>query len=177
MRTPLVRSAVAQDASELHAIAAVTFPLACPEGTPAEAIANFVSTHLSEHRFAEYLSDPKRDILIVEVDSLPAGYSMLVAEPSIDPEVTSVIATESAIELSKLYLLPGAHGSGAATALMSATIERARQRGADAVWLGVNQRNARANRFYEKGGFENVGTKHFMVGGKFEEDFVRVRSI
>jgi tRNA (guanine37-N1)-methyltransferase len=58
---------------------------------------------------------------------------------------------------------------------MQATIELARSRGAAAVWLGVNQQNAKANRFYEKHGFENVGTKHFRLGAKIEDDFVRAR--
>ncbi|MEP6478552.1 MAG: GNAT family N-acetyltransferase, partial [Rhodoglobus sp.] len=42
------------------------------------------------------------------------------------------------------------------------------------VWLGVNQFNARANRFYEKSGFAIVGTKKFLVGEKYEDDFVRL---
>ena len=45
--------------------------------------------------------------------------------------------------------------------------------GARSVWLGVNQRNERANRFYEKQGFAIVGTKRFLVGSRWFEDFVR----
>jgi len=43
------------------------------------------------------------------------------------------------------------------------------------VWLGVNQQNGRANRFYEKHGFAIVGTKGFELGGRREDDFVRER--
>jgi hypothetical protein len=31
----------------------------------------------------------------------------------------------------------------------------------------------RANRFYEKQGFVRVGTKKFLVGQRYEDDFVR----
>jgi ribosomal protein S18 acetylase RimI-like enzyme len=41
----------------------------------------------------------------------------------------------------------------------------------------VNQENARANRFYEKSGFTLVGTKHFLVGDRLEDDFVRERPL
>ena len=51
----------------------------------------------------------------------------------------------------------------------------ATERGLAAVWLGVNQFNPRANRFYEKNGFARVGTKKFLVNGKWEDDFVRER--
>jgi len=168
-----VRRAAPDDAPLLYVLAAATFALACPPGTTEEAIADFIATQLSEERFAEYLADVARDVLIVEADDEPVGYSMLVAEPSRDPDVLAVVSEPSAVELSKFYLLSGAHGTGAAAALMEASVEHARLRSAAVLWLGVNQHNARANRFYEKHGFENVGIKHFLVGGKREDDYVR----
>ena len=56
---------------------------------------------------------------------------------------------------------------------MAASLEAARARGAVGIWLGVNEENVRANRFYEKSGFVRVGTKKFLVGERWEDDFVR----
>ncbi len=64
-----------------------------------------------------------------------------------------------------------------APALVIASVAAARARGAVSLWLGVNQENGRANRFYEKQGFALVGTKRFLVGTRFEDDFVRERMI
>ena len=58
---------------------------------------------------------------------------------------------------------------------MAASVDAVRARGFASVWLGVNQQNPRANRLYEKSGFVIVGTKKFLVGGKWEDDFVRER--
>jgi ribosomal protein S18 acetylase RimI-like enzyme len=80
-------------------------------------------------------------------------------------------------EVSKLYVMPAQHGAGVASALMDAAIAEARSRGAAAVWLGVNEENARANRFYEKSGFALVGRKRFLVGDRWEDDFVRERRL
>src|SRR5690606_32146119 len=95
-------------------------------------------------------------------------------EPT-DPDVVAAVATRPTIELSKVYVHPDAHGNGLAAALLTATVEAARARGAASVWLGVNQENARANRFYEKQGVAVVGTKRFLVGDRYEDDFVRER--
>jgi diamine N-acetyltransferase len=38
--------------------------------------------------------------------------------------------------------------------------------------LGTNQRNERAHRFYEKSGFERIGTKRFKVGDRWEDDYI-----
>ncbi|KJC63708.1 GNAT family N-acetyltransferase [Agreia bicolorata] len=170
-----VRRAVASDSGTLAAVAAVTFPLACPPHTTDEAKAAFIATHLSRSSFDSYLADPARDILIAELEGEAVGYTMLVfAEPS-DPDVASALTVTPSIELSKFYVLAGHHGQGIAAELMAETIAASQQRGAAAVWLGVNEENARANRFYEKNGFAKVGTKRFLVGENYEDDYVRER--
>jgi diamine N-acetyltransferase len=60
---------------------------------------------------------------------------------------------------------------------MAATLDAARSRGAAGVWLGVNQRNARAIRFYEKCGFSVVGAKTFDLGPEVHHDHVMERSL
>lgn len=169
-----VRLADTDDAALLHELAALTFGLACPPGTTEQAIDDFVATVLSQTSFAGYLTDPDRVLLVAEVDGVPAGYTMLVFGEPVDPAVVAAITVHPTAELSKVYVVEGHHGAGIGPALMSASLEVAGER-ASAVWLGVNQHNARANRFYEKNGFAVVGTKQFLVGGKLEDDFVRER--
>ena len=172
-REVATRQAGPDDAALLHRIAAATFALACPPGTTPEAVADFVSKHLSEAHFERYLADASRDLLLVEVDGEAVGYTMLIAAEPADSDVAAVVTARTTVELSKCYMLETAHGSGAAAVLMHASVEAARARAAASVWLGVNQLNARANRFYEKNGFVNVGIKHFLVGDKLEDDYVR----
>ncbi len=171
--TATVRPATATDAAELAAVAAATFPLACPPGTTPEAMQSFISDNLRESHFAAYLTDPARDVLLAEVDGVPAGYTMLVAGEPRDADVLASITARPTVELSKCYVRAEHHGRGVASALMAASIDAARARGAAALWLGVNQQNERANAFYAKSGFALVGTKRFLVGGHYEDDFVR----
>lgn len=171
--TTTVRPAAPGDAAALAALAGATFALACPPGTTAAAIADFIDRNLSERNFDEYLADPERDLLICEVDQVAAGYTMLVhADPS-DPDVAASVTARPASELSKCYVLEGFHGAGVGAALIEASVATSRQRGSAVIWLGVNQHNERANRFYGKHGFAVVGTKKFLVGGNWEDDFTR----
>lgn len=169
---PPIRPALPSDATELHDLAAATFPLACPPGTSDEAVAAFVTEHLSIERFQEYLSDPERELFVAEDF---AGYTMLVYGEPYDPDVAEALTARPTVELSKVYVLPGHQGSGVAAALIEASLQAARERGAAGAWLGVNQQNARANAFYEKSGFGVVGTKTFMVGDERHDDFTRER--
>jgi GNAT superfamily N-acetyltransferase len=132
----------------------------------------FVDEVLSPERFADYVADPTRHVLLAESEGSVLGYAMLVhGEPS-DGDVRATIRLRPTVELSKIYVLPQAHGTGAAALLMARALEWARENGAAGVWLGVNQQNERAQRFYGKSGFERVGTKRFLVGGVYEDDYV-----
>ena len=168
-----IRRADARDAALLHELAAATFPLACPPDTAPEAIEAFIRDNLSVESFVDYLADDARELFLASVDGVGAGYTMLVHGAPNDADVAAVVTVRPTAELSKVYVLAGHHGSGVAGRLVQATVEAARSRGAASVWLGVNQQNAKANRFYEKQGFAQVGTKKFLVGDRWEDDFVR----
>lgn len=165
------------DAEALSDVAAVTFPLACPPHATPEDIEVFVTQVLSGDRFGEYLSDPDRTVLKAVADGEIVGYAMLVAGRPTDPDVAAVVTDDPVVELSKLYVLPGHHGAGVAAALLEAAVRSAREAGAVAMWLGVNQENGRAQGFYAKHGFGRVGTKTFTVGTQRHHDFVLRRAL
>jgi ribosomal protein S18 acetylase RimI-like enzyme len=176
-----VTSATERDLPDLADVAALTFPLACPpSATPAD-IAAFIAENLSATRFADYLADPDRVVLAAH-DSVRStgrilGYAMLIRGVVDDADVQRAVTIRPAVELSKMYVLPDGHGAGISTALMTATLDEARALGAACVWLGVNQENQRAQRFYAKHGFRASGTKTFRLGEGLEDDYVMVRPL
>lgn len=172
-----VDPATAADAEELAEVAAVTFPLACPPTVGPDDIAACIAENLSAARFADYLADPDRRVLTARAGGRIIGYSMLIRGVGADPDIAGSVPQRPAVELSKMYVLPGHHGAGVAAALMEAALRWAGQDGAAAVWLGVNARNLRAQRFYAKHGFAVSGTRRFRLGGHLEDDVVMVRPL
>ena len=171
--TFVIRAATATDAEALAAVAAITFPLACPPHTTEQAKAAFIAAVLSPERFAEYASDPDRRLFAAEDDRGEIiGYTLLNLSEPTDDDVRAAVTARPTAELSKCYVLPGHHGQGVASALMAASLDAARRTGARGIWLGVNQLNERAQGFYRRTGFVRVGTKHFQVGDRLEDDFV-----
>ena len=171
-----VRPAEHGELDALARLAALTFPLACPPGSTAQDQQAFIDAVLSPQRFTEYLEDPSRDVLVAGDGEL-VGYTMLVAGEPADEDVQAALHLRPTIELSKCYVHPDHHGAGIANALMTASLEAARGRRAHGMWLGVNQQNARAQAFYVRSGFAVVGTKHFTVGTRVEDDFVLERPL
>lgn len=172
----MISLATAADLPELAAVAAATFPLACPPSVTPDNIAAFIAENLTEERFGEYLTDPNRIVLVAREGSI-TGYAMLIHGVPDNADVQQAVSQRPAIELSKIYVLPDRHGSGAAQALMAAAVCAAKESGVACVWLGVNQHNRRAQRFYTKHGFTISGTKTFRLGTRIENDYVMVRTV
>ena len=174
----------AADLPELADLAARTFPLACPPGTTHAETDRFVAAHLSLEALGRYLADDARHLLLARSDGTAVGWAMTVDGDPADPDVAAVVTGRPAVELSKCYTDLAVHGSGVAARLVAAALDlvRADHPGdgtgqAGTFWLGVNQLNVRAQRFYAKQGFVVVGTKQFDVGGQLHDDFVMARPL
>ena len=143
----------------------------------AENVAAFIDENLSQACFADYLADPDRLLLIAREDNRMIGYAMLIRGIPDDDDVQRAVVLRPSVEISKMYVLPDSHGAGASAALMTEAVKRAEEFDAKSVWLGVNQRNQRAQRFYLKHGFSINGTKTFRLGTRIENDYVMVRPV
>ena len=172
-----VRAAGPQDATDLAAVAAQTFPLACPPTADPGDVHAAIAANLSASRFADYLADPDRVVLAATDGSRIVGYSMLIRGIGDDADVAAAVPAGPAVELSMMYVLPSHHRTGAAAALMGSGIDWAAQGAAVVVWLGVNRNNERAQQFYRKHGFRVTGTRTFRLGSSEESDFVMVRTL
>lgn len=169
--------ATVADLAELADVAAATFPMACPPSATPENIAEFIAANLSRERFGGYLSDPGRFVLIARIDGRIMGYAMMIRGVPDDDDVQRAVTMRPAVEVSKLYVLATGHGAGVSAALMTSGLAWATESGAACAWLGVNQENQRAQRFYAKHGFTIAGTKTFRLGAGVENDYVLVRPL
>jgi ribosomal protein S18 acetylase RimI-like enzyme len=168
----------AGDAGELADLAADTFPLACPPELTTADVADFVANNLAPRNFRAYMADPEQHVFTATdtASGRIVGYMLLVDSEPDDSDVLAALPERPLTMVSKLYVLPGFHGRSVSTALMSAAFAHAAERGSARIWLGVNQQNLRAQRFYEKMGFAVVGRKTFVVNGKSCNDFVLART-
>jgi diamine N-acetyltransferase len=112
------------------------------------------------------LEDPAYVFRLAEDDGRPAGFLKL------GPLSLPVEPAGKAIELRQLYVLNDWQGAGIAKELIDWFLAEARDRGAEELYLTVYVDNHRARRFYERYGFEVVGSYDFMVGEQADEDLI-----
>jgi GNAT superfamily N-acetyltransferase len=157
------RDAVTGDAAALSTLSRQSFTDTFGHLYRPEDLAAFLDT-LSEQAWAAQLGDPGFRIRIAEDDGVAAGFAKL------GPPALPVERRGPSAELRQLYVLGAWHGTGVAATLMDWAIETSRAEGARDLYLSVFIENHRARRFYEKRGFERVGTYTFMVGEQADED-------
>ncbi|WP_165217994.1 tRNA (guanosine(37)-N1)-methyltransferase TrmD [Schaalia sp. ZJ1691] len=176
-----LREAHIDEGDALADLAARTFPLACPESLPREAIDAFIAEELSPQAFASMLASPhSHRILVAQIDGQLVGYTLaLLGEPeSVPAGIAKMrgVGTGGAY-LSKCYVDAQWQGSGIAGALIERAAEDAASLGARFLVLGTNEANARAQKFYKRHGFRKVGRRTFDVGGVVNRDVVLVRNL
>ncbi|MFF2623764.1 GNAT family N-acetyltransferase [Oerskovia jenensis] len=188
--TTSLRTATPADADRLAALAAITFPLACPPGSDPAAVAEHIRTQLSPEKFVAWTASADHALLVAESpdeESGPegadgagdlVGYALLVRGVPDDADIVAVVGDEPTVELSKIYVHPASQGTGVASDLLRAALDAAPALVPDkAVWLGTNGENARAQAFYRKHGFAFAGTRTYVVGGEAHDDVVMVRPL
>lgn len=110
---------------------------------------------------------------MVAVD--PQGHLSAYAQlrPGSPPQGTA----SDAIELWRFYVDAAHHGRGLAHQLMDATLDAAAKRGAKTIWLGVWEQNVRAQQFYRKFGFDDIGWQTFTLGRDRQSDRLMARPL
>jgi ribosomal protein S18 acetylase RimI-like enzyme len=168
-----VRAATAGDAGVLAALAERTFRDAFGgSNAPADMDAHCARAY-SEAQQAGEIADPSMDTLVAETgDGTLVGFAMVREGPA--PEV---VRGPLPIELWRIYVDRAHHGHGVAQALMEASLDAARRRGGATIWLGVWERNPRAQAFYRKMGFDVVGTHTFLLGSDPQTDHVMAQGL
>jgi ribosomal protein S18 acetylase RimI-like enzyme len=159
------RNATAADAALLARIGAETFVETFGHLYTPENLAFFLKNHTVENWTTE-LTDPRFTIRLAEQDGEAVGFAKL-GPPGLPFEVSGPTA-----ELRQFYILKPWHGTGVAQELMQWVMAEARTRGAAQIFLSVFVDNHRAQRFYARYGFAQVGTYAFMVGTHADEDLI-----
>ncbi|MGF1522077.1 MAG: GNAT family N-acetyltransferase [Leptolyngbyaceae cyanobacterium] len=169
-----IRQATPKDADRLVHLSQQTFFEAFAADNDPADMEYYLAEVLSPERIcSELMADASIFLLLSHnAESPPIGYARLLGNSS-EPCVTGT----HLIELVRLYIQKSAIGQGYGSQLMWACLEKARQHGFKTIWLGVWEKNYRAQRFYQRWGFRQVGTHEFVLGKNKQTDFILMRTV
>ena len=167
-----IRHGTVDDAELLSELGARTFSETFAADNTEEDLASYIATSFSVAQQTAELEDPASTFLIAEVDGHAAGYAKLR-----DGAPKEGIEGANPIELVRLYVSREWLGRGLGQQLMRACLDEARRTGHETIWLGVWERNERAQAFYRKWNFRPFGEHMFQLGADLQRDFLMARPV
>lgn len=127
----------------------------------------YLDQYFSVEKVRRDLESPETDYRVAEA---PVG---LVGYAKIGPVSLPVdMQGREGLQLHRLYVRETRQGVGVGGILLSWAIDRASERGADDLWLGVWSRNRRAIKVYESRGFVAGDTYQISVGQTRDEELM-----
>lgn len=167
-----IRRAEPGDAGLLAELGARTFSETFAADNSPEDMAAYLAASFDPARLTDELSDPASAFFVAEVGGRAAGYAQLHAG-----EPAEGVEGPKPVELVRLYVSREWLGRGVGEALMRACVDGARQAGHRTIWLGVWERNGRAQAFYRKWDFREVGEHVFQLGSDPQRDILMERAL
>ncbi len=137
-----------------------------------EDMRDYIAEFMSVAAFEQELADKDSVFFIAESDGEMVGYAKLKESSTEDS-----VADANPIELCRLYVAHEFHGAGIANELMDECFVEATAKKFQTMWLGVWEFNFRAQRFYEKLGFQAVGKHIFQLGSDAQTDLVMEKKL
>ncbi|WP_019986333.1 GNAT family N-acetyltransferase [Rudanella lutea] len=162
-----IRTATPADAESLARVSAITMREAFgPPFNPMAWVDAYIEASLTVPQLEQELADPRSTFFVAEgAEGELIGFAKVRKQrpPRRMPE-------RNALEIQRIYLLQAHTGGGRGRQLMEHCLQFARAQGYKAVFLGVWERNERAQQFYSHLGFKPFGWHYFQFGPDRQRD-------
>ena len=137
-----------------------------------EDMTHHVATVFHPDRLLGEIADARIGYHIAYLDGTPVGYIRVnFADAQTD------VNDPKSLELERIYVLKTFQGRKFGDQLIARTFELAREAGMEYVWLGVWEKNEKAQRFYERMGFTIFGTHYFVLGNDPQKDWLMKKGV
>ena len=160
----VIRKVLPEEVAELKVISEDTFRETFAHDNTEAQLQGYFDTALSE----EVLLHEESRYFFILVDGEKAGFLKTnVGSAQTEQHL------DNAFQIQRIYISQAFPGMGLGKQLFEFALQEARDLGCDWAWLGVWERNFKAQIFYDKYGFEKFAEHNFLVGdGKVDRDWL-----
>jgi ribosomal protein S18 acetylase RimI-like enzyme len=167
-----IKYATEEDASLIAEISRLTF---FETFSPSNLKVNmdiFMNVQFTKGRLMLEVGQPENVFLLAYNDSNVAGYAKLR-----DTRHPKQLGSSNALEIARLYAMPGMIGKGVGRLLMQEALKIASAKKKEVVWLGVWKQNQKAIDFYTKWGFTIFDQCDFILGNDLQKDWLMKKKV
>ena len=167
-----IRMATREDAVLIADISRQAFYDTFAADNTKEDMEKFLEEQFTRGRLMMEVGSPENTFLLATIDNEVAGYVKLR-----DGKLPDELKCSTALEIARLYAVKEFIGKGVGAALMQVSLDIARKKQKQFVWLGVWEKNKRAIDFYTRWGFEKFGEWDFLLGNDLQRDWLMKKAL
>ena len=162
-----IKTCTLTDLTALQAISKETFTATFgQQNTPAN-LATYLKTAYATSQLTQELKNPESRFFFILKDQDIAGYLKLN---------TGTAQTEDmgphALEIERIYLRSAFQRQGLGSKLFQVALDAAQKYHKTQLWLGVWEHNLKAQKFYHRLGFHQIGQHTFTLGTDPQTDLI-----
>ncbi|TCD45784.1 GNAT family N-acetyltransferase [Streptococcus sp. X16XC17] len=170
---PKIRQLSIKDLSDLQTISREIYFATFISSISAEDIAVYMEEAYSKEVLGAELQSSDSDFYFLESET---GDILGYVKLNVGPAQTEDVAA-NAMEIQRIYVRPNQKRKGYGHTLMKFSLDAAREKGCDSVWLGVWEYNTIAQDFYKSHGFVKVGEHVFITGNQEDTDHILLKKL
>ncbi len=169
---PTIKLASKEDAELIADFSRKTFyDTFAPYNTPGD-MDKFMNEQFTREALVKEAGNKAFTFFLAFIDDELAGYVKL-NETKQRPEFEN----RPALEIARIYASNKMIGKGIGSALMQKSIDVAKERNKEVIWLGVWKENKTAIDFYKRWGFDIFGEQDFLLGDDLQKDWLMMKEI
>jgi ribosomal protein S18 acetylase RimI-like enzyme len=167
-----IREATKEDGVLIADISRQTFYATFAADNTKEDMDKFMQEQFTRGKLIIEVGSPGNYFFIASLNNEVAGYVKLR-----EGKEPSTLNKRPSLEIARLYAMPNMIGKGVGKLLMQKSIDVAKEKSKELVWLGVWEKNQRAIEFYYKWGFEKFDEQDFLLGNDVQKDWLMKKEL
>lgn len=167
-----IKRITVNEREQLQQIGRQTFQETFSDSNTEENMKTYLEQSFSDEKMTAELTNKDTEFYFATHNHHVIGYLKLNFGAS-----QTELKDPKAVEIERIYVIKEYHGENIGQRLYETAIERAKQKKANYIWLGVWEKNQRAIRFYQKNGFVVFGQHIFKLGEEEQTDLMMKRQL
>jgi ribosomal protein S18 acetylase RimI-like enzyme len=167
-----IRAATKEDAVLIADISRQTFYETFAADNTKADMDKFLNEQFTSTRLISEVSLQENYFFLAYDNNEVAGYLKLR-----ENKQSKLLTEKPSIEIARIYSIKKMIGKGIGKLLMQKSIDIAKQKQKQIIWLGVWEKNQRAIDFYHKWGFEKFGEQDFLLGTDLQTDLLMKKEL
>lgn len=160
------------DLSELVLLSRSTFSISYSSMNTPENMAQYMNHAFSKEQLLAELNSPDSEFYFAYSNTDIVGYLKINFK-----EAQTEFKETKGLEVERIYVVKNFQGQQIGKRLINFTLQTAKEKKLDYIWLGVWDKNIKAIEFYKKNGFEISGTHSFLLGDELQTDYIMRLSV